>query len=131
MKGLRRALIFFESMDFSVSLNLSKLKNVGITDLQGSTSVKRCVVIPIEDNHLYVSDKGVMLNLSAWESKQVGKYGDTHYVKQRLPKEYRDAHPDEMKQTPIIGNMKPIGGVAPQQPTAMYTDSGITNDPIF
>lgn len=36
------------------SLNLAKLTNVGIMTIKGQSCNKKCVVIPIEDNDIYV-----------------------------------------------------------------------------
>lgn len=97
--------------NYNINLDLLKLQAavMGIKSKDGN--VKQCVVIPIEDNDLYTSVKeggktSVYLSLSAWQTSQVGKYGDSHYVKQYHSKKWREANPET--QTAIIGNMKPI-----------------------
>lgn len=71
--------------------------------------------IPIEDNNLFISAdenlkaKGAYLDFNAWENQQPGKYGDTHSLRQSLPKELRDKMTDEeLKAVPYFGNMKPF-----------------------
>ena len=99
-------------MNFNVSINLLKLK-AAIMAVQGKEKVKKCLVIPIEDNDLYsrVSEDGkvsVYLSLSCWENRQ-SKYGDTHLVKQSHSKEWNDSHSEEERQgEPILGNARPI-----------------------
>ena len=110
-------------MNSSVSINLRKLKNVGICAITGRTGEKDCVVIPIEDNNLFVSRdaegrlKGVYLHLTMWDNQTPSQYGAVAYIKQSFSKEYREAHPEEMKQTPILGNVKPLASAAQNAPS--------------
>ncbi len=97
--------------NLSIDINLMKLSRVGVASIHGV----KCVVIPVEENDIYVGvdeqnkAKSAHLHLSAWENKNgVSQYGDTHYIKKSFSKEFREAHPDEAKDTPIIGNAKPI-----------------------
>lgn len=94
--------------NLNIDINLLKLTNAGILTVKGKTATKKCVVIPIEENDIYVSvdevgkPKAAYLHLTAWESKEE-KYGQTHYVTQNLSQEYKDAHPEEERK-PILGN---------------------------
>ena len=95
-------------------MNLLKLKNSAVVQIKGNTGTKKCVVIPIEDNHLFVSvdesnkAKGVYVDFIAWENRNSLQSGDTHGLKQSLPKEVREKMSDEDKKAmPFIGNMKP------------------------
>lgn len=100
--------------NFSGKLNLLKLKNSAVVSINGKTGAKKCVVIPIEDNHLFVSAdeknkaKSVYMDFIAWENKTPLQSGDTHGLKQSLSKEAREKMSDEeLKSIPFIGNMKP------------------------
>ena len=100
--------------NFSGKLNLLKLKNSAVVSIKGRTGEKKCVIIPIEYNHLFVSAdeknkaKGVYMDFIAWENKTPLKSGDTHGLKQSLPKEVLDKMSDDDKKAmPFIGNMKP------------------------
>lgn len=102
-------------MNYNQNLNLLKLKNACIITVKGKTESKKGVFIPIQENDLYVAmdeslkPKGVHLGLSSWELKQKGQYGETHLLKQSFSKEFRELmSEDELKNTPILGNMKPI-----------------------
>jgi len=100
--------------NFNEKLNLLKLSRAGVMHIQGRGEVLRCLVIPVEENHLFVSTdesgkpKAVYLDLTAWAMKNP-KYEDSHMIKQSLPKEVRDAMTDEEKNAqPILGSMKPV-----------------------
>lgn len=55
--------------NFNGKLNLLKLKRAGVMQIQGRTEVLRCLVIPIEDNNIFISSdennrpKGLTLTL--------------------------------------------------------------------
>ena len=99
--------------NLNVSVNLLKLK-AAVMGVKGKNQVKKCVVIPIEDNDLYskVDDNGnvsVFLNLTAWENRQQSQFGDTHMVKQSHSKEWNESHTDEDRRNePILGNARPV-----------------------
>lgn len=69
-----------EKENFGIKLNALKYKNAGVASLKGSTATKKCLVIPIEDNNLFVSvntdgtPKAVYLDLSAFALREP-KYG--------------------------------------------------------
>ncbi len=91
--------------NFTIKMDLQKMKGVFLTTLTGKTATKRCLCIPIEENHLFVGEKGTYLDLTAIELKD-GKYGDTHCIKQNFPKDvYERLSDEEKKNLPIIGNM--------------------------
>lgn len=98
--------------NFNLKVNLLKLSNAGVATIHG----KECVVIPIADNWLYKGQNSVYLDMAMWSRREQGKFGDTHYIKQSMPKQWRAANPNG--QTPILGDAKPIGFDAPQQPQA-------------
>ena len=98
----------------SGKINLLKLKNAAIVSINGKTRTKKCVAIPIEDNHLYVSldennkAKGVYVDFIAWENSKPLPSGDTHGLKPSYNKRVRDKMSEEEKKTiPFFGNMKP------------------------
>lgn len=100
--------------DFNGKLNLLKLKRAGIMQIQGRTGVLRCLVIPVEDNNIFVTTdennhpKAAYIDLTAWELKNP-KYDETHIIKQSLPKEVREKITDEEKKAiPILGGLKPV-----------------------
>ena len=80
--------------NYSIKADLLKLKGSFLTNLKGKTATKRCLVIPIDDSNLFVGEKGVYLNLTAIEMREE-RYGDTHVLKQSLPKDVYQAMTDE------------------------------------
>jgi hypothetical protein len=81
-------------MNLTGNVNLLKLEKAGIATIKN----KKCVVIPIEENDLYVSmdenlkAKAVYLNVNINERREPSQYGNTHYCKQYLSKQYKDAN---------------------------------------
>lgn len=98
--------------NLNIDIDLLKFANAGVLSIQGRGQVKKCVVIPIEDNDIYVSAdeqdkaKAAYLHMTAWKSKEE-KFGQTHYVTQSLSKEYKEKHPNEERR-PILGNGRPV-----------------------
>jgi hypothetical protein len=90
----------------STKINLAALKNAAIIT-SGKNKDVDCILIPIEQNNLFRSEKGaVYLDLIGFETpadKRKGK--DTHLVKQSFSKDVLLAMPEEeQKALPILGN---------------------------
>lgn len=95
--------------NFGIKIDCLKLKGAFMKNLQGKTSVKRCLIIPVDDcDGMFLGEKGCYLNLTAIEMQEP-KYSDTHCIKADLPKEQRDAMTEEqIKAIPILGGMHTI-----------------------
>lgn len=101
--------------NFQGKLDFLKFKNSCVISVKGKSGAKKGVFVPIEDNGLFVTTdennkaKGAYFNFAVFENKQVGKYGDTHMIKQSLDKDIRSKMSEEEKRAmPILGNMKPM-----------------------
>ena len=101
--------------NFQGKLDFLKLKNACVISVNGKSGAKKGVFVPIEDNGLFVTTdennkaKGAYFNFAVFENKKVGKYGDTHMIKQSLDKDARSKMSDEEKRAiPILGNMRPM-----------------------
>ena len=91
------------------SLNLIKLKNAGISCLNSARSgiTKKCLIIPIEDNKLFVTEKGVYLNLIAFESNKLEN--QSHLIKQSFSKEELEKMSDNEKNSyPSLGGINKL-----------------------
>lgn len=96
-------------------IDLRKLPASGVANIKGKDGrAHKCVVIDIEAAHLFHSEKGaVYLDVIAWENRDgVSQFGDTHMVKQSLPKAVRESlstlsQEQREAQTRILGNMRP------------------------
>lgn len=117
----------------NIDINLMKLSRTGVASIHGV----KCVVIPVEENDIYIGldeqnkAKSAHLHITAWENKNgVSQYGDTHYIKNSYSKEFREAHPEITKDSPIIGNGKPIQqqGNGAQTVAAPSVDNSLDND---
>lgn len=101
--------------NISIKINLRQLKSHVMT-LNGKSGKIECVVLPIDANHLFRGEKGLYLDLQAYELKE-RKEGqkDTHLVKQTIPKVVFDTmNEEERKQIPIVGNLTVWGRQEPQ-----------------
>ncbi len=81
--------------------------------IPGQLGPVECIVIPIEKNKLFIGEKGVYLDLIAFEidpTKRKGESKDTHLLKQSFSKELREAmSEDELKALPILGSLQVWG----------------------
>lgn len=90
-------------MNYNIKLDVTKLHGTFVASITGKSTTKKCICIPIEE--LAVGEKGIYLDLTAWENKEV-KFGNTHSVKQSLKKEDFDKLTDEQKKSiPFVGNL--------------------------
>lgn len=111
--------------NFSIKIDLLKMRGAFMQNLKGSTVTKRCLVIPVDETDgVFVGEKGVYLNLTAVAMEQA-RYSDTHYIKPNLDKDaYYALSEEARKAIPIIGGMHELqsraaaqqsqGGYAPQ-----------------
>lgn len=101
--------------NYNIRLDMKKLPASGVVNIKGKDGKPhKCIVIDIDAAHLFHSEKGaVYIDLVAWENRDgLSQYGDTHVVKQSLPKAVRESLaqlPQEQReaQTRILGNMRP------------------------
>lgn len=92
-----------------MKIDLLKLKGAFLRNLQGKTSTKRCIIIPVDDcDGMYLGEKGCYLNMTAIEM-QNPQFNDTHCVKVNIPKEQREAMTEEQRNAvPILGGLRPL-----------------------
>lgn len=106
------------------SLNLAKLSNVGIMTIQGASCAKKCLVIPIEENDIFIKveektsreghryvDKKYCIGIEVYTSRETDQYGNTHYAKVSVSKEYINTHTQEEvaeRNKIYLGNFKPV-----------------------
>ncbi len=91
-------------------LNLAKLEHV-LMEKKGQNGMVECIVIPIAKNHLFKGKDGnIYLDLIAFDLKEQ-KDGNTHLIKQSLPKEVREKmSKEEQNAMPVLGNLSILGG---------------------
>lgn len=103
--------------NISAKINLRRLQSAQMR-LKGKNGMVECVVIPIDANNLVRGEKGVYLDMIAFELKdRKPERKDTHMVKQSLPKEIFEKMTDEEKNAlPILGNMVLWSGYQEAEP---------------
>ena len=93
----------------SGKLNLLNLHGV-VKMIPGKMGPVECVVIPLEKNKLFKGEKGIYLDLIAFEiahDKRREGSKDTHLVKQSFSKEVRESMTEEqIKSLPILGSLQ-------------------------
>lgn len=102
------------SNDLSGSIDLLKLKDSGMATIKG----KRCLVIPIDGNDLFVTKddttgraRACYLGLAIRERREVDQWGKTHYCKQALSKEFKEGASQDVleeKKNTYLGNFRPL-----------------------
>lgn len=95
--------------NFGIKIDCLKLKGAFLRNLQGKTSTKRCLIIPVDEcDGMFLGEKGCYLNLTAIEMQEP-KYSDTHCIKPDIPREQREAMTEEdQRNIPILGGMHAI-----------------------
>lgn len=96
--------------NISGKLNLLQLHAVKKM-MPGQLGPVECLIIPIQKNNLFVGDKGIYLDLIAFEvENKKADSKDTHLVKQSLSKEVREKMTTEqLNAMPILGNLQVWG----------------------
>lgn len=128
----------------TIGIHLNKLNDVSVVDVRG----RKCVVIPVEENGIYISEKGTIV-LSYFMSKMKEEaWGKTHSLKRKLTKEeYKTWTKEQRENNPVAGYFEPWkpregygnnngGGYqssAPQVPMPTYSNnnSGAVGDLPF
>ena len=101
--------------NYSIKIDLLKVKGAFTTNIKGKTATKLCLCIPVEDSGLFLGQKGCYLNLTAIEM-QNPQYQDTHCVKVSHDKEvYEKMTEEERKAQPIVGGLHVLERSAPEQ----------------
>ena len=90
----------------TVSVYLNRLTNATLQDFNG----KKCMVIPIEDNNIYISDKGtVMLAMFMEKLNTPNDYGKTHFLRRKVTKaELSSMTVEQKNKLPILGYFSPF-----------------------
>lgn len=118
--------------NISIKLNLLQL-NAVVKKLKGKSGEIECLVLPLRENNFFVSEKGIYLDLQAFELKQKKEGSkDTHLVKQSLPKEVYEQLSEEGKRAiPIIGNLAIWDSGTAQQTRSSAVSTDETDDLPF
>lgn len=116
--------------NISIKLNLRQLKS-HVMNLKGSNGMVKCLVLPVNENNLHEGEKGLYLDLQAWEIKErKPERKQTHIIKQSYPKELFDKLTEEQKQSiPIIGDAIVWSGYQEPEPNTFEVSQPDSNQP--
>lgn len=97
-------------MNYQLKLDFAKLRKAGVANITGRSGNKvKCVVIPVDENDIFISEKGgIYMDFACFGMKEE-HYGQSHLVKPSLSKERRERMTeDELNAVPIVGALKPM-----------------------
>lgn len=116
--------------NYRIKIDLLKLKGAFVHDLQGKAATKRCIIIPVDADGVFLGEKGCYLNTVAFEMKEP-RYNDTHFVKADIPRERRESMTDDERNAmPIIGGLHAIETQRQQEMAAPNTGVATTAVPV-
>lgn len=91
--------------NFTVKINLASMN--GVKTITSKKNNEKYVCIPLSENFIFEGRKGLYLDLTAYCYE--GKFGESHFLKNRIPKDVYEKMSDEDKRnTQIIGSMSPL-----------------------
>lgn len=115
----------------NVKINYAKLTGAYAGVVNTPKGNKMCVVIPVEENHIFLSQKGGIYHDFTALKLYEPKYGQTHQLKVKIPTDkYKAMTKDERDRLPIVGGLQPLfpnnnenqqPQQAQQQPTTQRT----------
>jgi hypothetical protein len=94
-------------MNYQAKIDIKKLNKAFVMPIVGKTATIEYVCIPTTE--FYKGKNGELYcSMEIVERKQVGQYGDSHFVKQQLEKEnYKALTEEQRKAIPILGSFQP------------------------
>lgn len=91
--------------NFNVKINLALMN--GVKTITSKKNNEKYVCIPLFDNYIFEGRKGLYLDLTAYSYD--GKFGESHFLKNRIPKDiYEKMSEEDKKNTPILGSLSPL-----------------------
>ena len=94
-------------MNYQAKIDIKKLNKAFVMPIIGKSATVECVCVPTSE--FYKGKNGELYcNMEVVERKQLGQYGDSHFVKQQLEKEsYKALTEEQKKSIPILGSFQP------------------------
>lgn len=108
--------------NFSAKIDLLKLRGAMVAPLKFGEKEEQCLIIPIAGSALFEGKQGLYLDMTAVEMREQ-RFGDSHFVKQSLPRdEYLAMSKEERDAQPILGSLRSIEQRS-QQPAAQEREN--------
>lgn len=88
-------------------INLAKLNNAIIKDMNGRKGPVKCIIIPVEENNIYLGNNGsAYLSFTCAERPAKSDWGETHTIRPQVSTEkYRSMTKEERMAIPFIGGL--------------------------
>ena len=116
--------------NYKMTLALTKLPGAELVEDERG---KKCVRIPVEENDIFLTEKGgAYISFVMWLNRNgADQKGNTHTVKLSTGQEYAQRYPQYAGQNAqILGGMKPMIPKGQQGgPTAPYQQTGFRQQP--
>lgn len=94
-------------MNYNFKLDLTKILGASIVE----NDKGKFVVIPVEKNDIYTTDKGSAYMSFVCREMKAEKFGQTHFIKQNVSKKmFKEMTDEERKNIPILGGLSPDNG---------------------
>ena len=91
--------------NFTVKINLALMNSVKL--ITSKKDNEKYVCIPLSENYIFEGKKGLYLDLTAYSYD--GKFGESHFLKNRIPKDiYEKMSEEDKRNTPILGSLSPL-----------------------
>lgn len=91
--------------NFNVKINLALMN--GVKTITSKKNNEKYACIPLSANYIFEGKKGLYLDLTAYSYD--GKFGESHFLKNRIPKDiYEKMSEEDKKNTTIIGSLSPL-----------------------
>ena len=91
--------------NFTVKINLALMHGVKL--ITSKKNNEKYVCIPLSENYIFEGKKGLYLDLTAYSYD--GKFGESHFLKNRIPKDiYEKMSEEDKRNTPILGSLSPL-----------------------
>lgn len=102
------------SQKFNLKQNLLRLNGACVWDaLTKSGDKKKVILIPVEENDIFIGEKGAYLSSVLIPSDKMGE--STHFNKLSVERaKFAAMSEEERNKIPIIGDMKPFKQVEPE-----------------
>ena len=88
-------------------INLAKLNNAIVKEMNGRKGPVKCVIIPVEENNIYLGSNGsAYLSFTCAERPAKSDWGETHTIRPQVSTEkYRSTTKEERMAIPFIGGL--------------------------
>lgn len=91
--------------NFNVKINLALMN--GVKTITSKKNNEKYVCIPLSANYIFEGRKGLYMDLTAYSYD--GKFGESHFLKNRIPKDvYEKMSEEDKKNTTILGSLSPL-----------------------